>query len=69
MMPSWHEGFGLVAWEAIAAGIPLILGKNSGVYRYLLENYPGAETGYVYAVDLRGLGQRPFFRGEDLAGC
>jgi glycosyltransferase involved in cell wall biosynthesis len=25
LMPSWHEGFGLVAWEAIAAGVPLIV--------------------------------------------
>ena len=35
IMPSWHEGFGLVGWEAIAAGIPLIVSKNSGLYRHL----------------------------------
>jgi glycosyltransferase involved in cell wall biosynthesis len=35
LMPSWHEGFGLVAWEAIAAGVPLIVSEHSGVYRLL----------------------------------
>jgi glycosyltransferase involved in cell wall biosynthesis len=33
MMPSWHEGFGLVAWEAIASAVPVVLGQQSGVYR------------------------------------
>jgi tetratricopeptide (TPR) repeat protein len=66
LMPSWHEGFGLVAWEAIAAGVPLIISKNSGVYRLLEEKYPGAEIGYVYPLDIRGAGQPPFFREEDL---
>src|SRR5918999_5248329 len=40
LMPSWHEGFGLVAWEAIAAGVPVIVSKHSGVYRLLDEEYP-----------------------------
>ncbi len=66
LMPSWHEGFGLVAWEAIAAGVPLIVGQNSGVYRYLEEEYTGAETGYVQSVDIKGKIDFPFFRDEDL---
>lgn len=66
LMPSWHEGFGLVAWEAIAAGVPLILGQNSGVFRYLEEKYPGTETGYVESVDIMGKIDFPFFRDEDL---
>jgi tetratricopeptide (TPR) repeat protein len=66
LMPSWHEGFGLVAWEAIAAGVPLIVGKSSGVYRFLEEEYPGAEVGYVYPIDVRGATTPPYFREEDL---
>lgn len=66
LMPSWHEGFGLVAWEAIAAGVPLIIGENSGVYRLLEELYPGSGTGCVYPVKIRGDVDYPFFRDEDL---
>ncbi|QOX78101.1 tetratricopeptide repeat protein [Trichlorobacter lovleyi] len=66
LMPSWHEGFGLVAWEAIAAGVPLIIGENSGVYRLLEELYPGSGTGCVYPVKVRGDVDHPFFREEDL---
>lgn len=35
MMLSFHEGFGLVGYEAIAAGIPLILSQNTGLYEFL----------------------------------
>lgn len=35
MMLSFHEGFGLVGYEAIAAGVPLILSKNTGLYMFL----------------------------------
>jgi len=66
LMPSWHEGFGLVAWEAIAAGVPLILSKDSGVYRLLEENYPGAAKGCTYPIDIKGSVSFPFFRTEDL---
>ncbi|HSI52281.1 MAG TPA: glycosyltransferase [Ideonella sp.] len=41
MMPSWHEGFGLTAWEAIACQVPVVLGEQSGVYRLLNENCQG----------------------------
>jgi len=37
VMPSFHEGFGLVAWEAISLGIPVIVSDNSGVYSLLNE--------------------------------
>jgi len=41
MMLSWHEGFGLVGWEAIAAGVPLLMTRNSGLYRHLRKrHYP-----------------------------
>ena len=38
VMPSRHEGFGLVGWEAISASIPLIVSKNSGLYQQLVED-------------------------------
>jgi glycosyltransferase involved in cell wall biosynthesis len=66
LMPSWHEGFGLVAWEAIAAGVPLIVSEHSGVYRLLDEEYHGAGTGSVYSLDVLGAESAPFFREEDL---
>jgi glycosyltransferase involved in cell wall biosynthesis len=53
LMLSWHEGFGLAGWEAIGAGIPLILSKNSGLFR-LLENNGGPALGCVKAIDVLG---------------
>ncbi|HKS40927.1 MAG TPA: DUF3856 domain-containing protein [Blastocatellia bacterium] len=66
LMPSWHEGFGLVAWEAIAAGVPLIVSIKSGVYRLLKEEFFGAEIGYVYPLDIRGALDFPYFNDDDL---
>ena len=54
-MLSWHEGFGLTAWEAIGAGIPVVLSKNSGVYQ-LLDEIGGAATGCVLGIDIHGRG-------------
>lgn len=31
LMLSWHEGFGLTGWEAIAGEVPLILSKRTGL--------------------------------------
>jgi glycosyltransferase involved in cell wall biosynthesis len=53
LMLSWHEGFGLAAWEAISAGVPVILSQNSGVFR-MLESLGGAATGCVTSIDVRG---------------
>lgn len=66
LMPSWHEGFGLVAWEAIAAGVPLIVSRKSGVYCLLDEAYPGAGTGCVYSLDVRGAITAPYVHPDDL---
>ncbi len=68
LVSSWHEGFGLTAWEAIAAQVPLVVGRNTGVYQLLENELAGAETGFVRAVDVRGaLFQRGggHFRRED----
>ncbi|BCJ06382.1 hypothetical protein PRtIB026_A38480 [Pseudomonas sp. RtIB026] len=40
LMPSRSEGFGLVGLEAIAAGIPVLVSKRSGLARVLLERLP-----------------------------
>ncbi|MBK7236167.1 MAG: glycosyltransferase family 4 protein [Sterolibacteriaceae bacterium] len=66
LMPSWHDGFGLVAWEAIAAGVPLIVSRHSGVYRLLEDDHPGVGPGCVYAIDVRGTVDFPFFHEDDL---
>jgi glycosyltransferase involved in cell wall biosynthesis len=66
MMPSWHEGFGLVAWEAIAAGVPLILSRRSGAYQLLCEIDEAVLTSLVTEVDIRGLTEEPWFRDSDL---
>ena len=46
VMSSWVESFGLVAWEALEMGIPIVISQNSGIYKYLEK-----ELGY----SLRGL--------------
>jgi glycosyltransferase involved in cell wall biosynthesis len=37
VMPSATEAFGMVALEAIAAGLPIIVSSNSGIGQFLLE--------------------------------
>jgi glycosyltransferase involved in cell wall biosynthesis len=62
LMPSWHEGFGLVAWEAIAAGVPLILSQKSGVYQLLKEKH---FEQWVQGLDIMGSHQPPYFTEGD----
>lgn len=66
LMPSWHEGFGLVAWEAIAAGVPLIVSVKSGVYKLLSDFEDGLYKGFVTSVDILGSGSDPWFKDNDL---
>lgn len=54
LMPSWHEGFGLTGWEAIGAGVPLIISEKSGLYALIKELTPGLETGCLYPVPIGG---------------
>ncbi|MGY2127375.1 glycosyltransferase family 4 protein [Blastococcus sp. SYSU DS0617] len=37
LMPSRHEGFGLAAYEAISAGVPVLMGSSSGLAVMLRE--------------------------------
>ncbi|GAB1370077.1 hypothetical protein MASR1M45_01350 [Candidatus Kapaibacterium sp.] len=64
LMLSWHEGFGLTAWEAISAGVPVLISKNSGVYK-LLEEIGGAALGCINCVEVKG-SDKQNFNDEDL---
>jgi glycosyltransferase involved in cell wall biosynthesis len=55
MMLSIHEGFGLVGLEAISAGVPLILSKNTGLYNAITQPPPdGLGITYPYSVEISG---------------
>ncbi|MDF0604674.1 tetratricopeptide repeat protein [Neisseriaceae bacterium TC5R-5] len=62
LMPSWHEGFGLVAWDAIAAGVPLLLSQASGVYRLLQDENLKHQ---ITPLDIAGSVDEPFFQDKD----
>jgi glycosyltransferase involved in cell wall biosynthesis len=65
LMLSWHEGFGLAAWESIGAGIPLILTQNSGVYE-LLKDHGGRALGCVKSIEVLGSSTAEPFQESDL---
>ena len=54
LMLSWHEGFGLVGWEAIAAGVPLVVSKRTGLYKLLSSSDDPVGEACVIGVDVRG---------------
>lgn len=58
VMPSVHEGFGLVAWEAMCAGVPVAVSKNSGFFQFV-ESL--GQAGNVFACEVLGM------LGEDAA--
>jgi len=53
-MLSWHEGFGLVGWEAIAACVPLIVSQATGLYALLRDDAATFGADCVNLVDVRG---------------
>lgn len=63
MMLSFHEGFGLVGYEAIAAGIPLILSKNTGLYEFLKREQLDH---LVYPVQIAGSNLADKYSKDDL---
>jgi len=67
LMVSLHEGFGLVGWEAIAAEVPLIVSKNSGLYETIDKLLGGMGTGCLTAIDLKGSMEEGYsYRNEDV---
>lgn len=63
MMLSLHEGFGLVGYEAIAAGIPLILSENTGLYMFLEREQLDH---LVYTVQIAGSSSDKKYSEDDL---
>ncbi|SCZ52913.1 tetratricopeptide repeat protein [Thiohalomonas denitrificans] len=54
MMLSWHEGFGLTGWEAVAAQVPLVVSRGTGVYQLVDQKLGGAGLGCLEVIDVRG---------------
>lgn len=54
MMLSWHEGFGLTGWEAIAAEVPLIVSRNSGLCKLVDEKLGDPGLACLTVVEVRG---------------
>lgn len=60
LLPSWHEGFGLAGWEAIAAETPLVLSRKTGLWKLLAETFnDSAASGHVELVDIQGIHYQP----------
>ncbi len=53
LMLSWREGFGLVGWEAIAAGVPLLMSEQAGLCRHLSEKHSQLK-GLYRSIPIRG---------------
>jgi glycosyltransferase involved in cell wall biosynthesis len=71
LMLSWHEGFGLTGWEAIAAELPLVASENSGLYKLVREELGDSGTALLHHIDVKGsMGEagEPNYHGDDLAG-
>lgn len=67
LMLSWHEGFGLTGWEAIAAEVPLIVSEQTGLHHFLRDE---GLHGLVHGVHIDGSygdDENPNFTDEDLA--
>ncbi len=54
IMPSYREGFGLAGWEAIGCEVPLILGRETGLFKFIEKTLGGAGTGCLAGIDLKG---------------
>lgn len=66
LMLSLHEGFGLAGWEAIAAEVPLIISRNSGLFEYIRNEKGGVGTGCIHPVDIEGALGDEYFSENDV---
>jgi hypothetical protein len=54
LMLSWHEGFGLTGWEAIAGEVPLIVSRQSGLFRLVHETLKNPGIACLTPIDVQG---------------
>jgi len=54
VIPSRHEGFGLIGWEAIGTATPLILGVDTGLAKQLATTLDVSADGLVHVIDFNG---------------
>ncbi len=54
IMPSTYEGFGLTGYEAISAGVPVIISKNTGLFHFLNSWNGKPIRGLFKAVEIHG---------------
>lgn len=66
LMPSRMEPFGLVAMEAIACGVPVLITSNSGVADLLHEKAPGLSSGMVVKTSRYHPTDKPDFKQADV---
>jgi glycosyltransferase involved in cell wall biosynthesis len=59
VFPSWYDGFGLAAWEAVGAGVPLIISRNCGAFQLIEESLGGMGRGGLSCVDVSGRARDP----------
>lgn len=52
VVPSIYEGFSLVGWEALSAGVPIILSKNTGLAEFVTNEHLPSFA--VELVDVKG---------------
>ncbi len=71
IVPSLHDGFALTGWEAIAAETPLILSRNTGLWKLLVELWsPSIAKALVTPVHVHGRRHQngePHYTEEDVA--
>lgn len=71
--PSYREGLGIAAIEALACGVPLIAAKNRGTKEYVKENVNGifceAENAESFAKAIEKLYTDAEYRKHLAAGC
>jgi len=63
LVTSLYEGFGLVGWEAISAKVPLIVSKNSGLYEFIDEHFPGGK-GCLRSIDIKGSIREDYLKSD-----